>query len=299
MKFFRKVKRGYNKKTISPYIATTTLFLLMVATATISQVDGLTTKVVVPPPDVRRQLSAVLFDIDGTLVHSDPIHLAVFQELLLEQEGFNDNKPIDEDFFRKWIAGRANSLITADLFPTWPMEEREVWSIRKEARFREMAEESMLERKMSGLDRLRDWIDRHGLSKAAVTNAPRLNAEAILSGIGYDTWFGQDALIIGDECDKPKPDPCPYLTACQRLQVKPHECIVLEDSPSGARAGVGAGAFVIGILSGQERDVLEKAGCHLIIQDFEDPILWKHLETLSTKQRQEQPKILQQKSVEQ
>ena len=44
---------------------------------------------------------AVLFDIDGTLVNSDPIRYAVFRELLLQQDGFNNNEPIDEAFFRK------------------------------------------------------------------------------------------------------------------------------------------------------------------------------------------------------
>jgi beta-phosphoglucomutase-like phosphatase (HAD superfamily) len=286
-----------------------TILIVMVATDSVPQVNSLTTTTTTTTtpvgPGRPQQLSAVLFDIDGTLVHSDPIHLAVFQELLLEQEGFNNNQPIDEDFFRKWISGRVNSQITADFFPMWSVTDREAWSIRKEARFREIAQTSMLERKMPGLDRLRTFVDQHGLQKAAVTNAPRLNAEAILSGIGYDTWFGQQCLIIGDECAKPKPDPCPYLTACQRLEVHPQECIVLEDSPSGARAGVAAGAFVVGILSGQEREVLEKAGCHLIVQDFNDPVLWKYLESfLTTKQQhpheqQQRQAQLEPKSIEQ
>lgn len=229
-------------------------------------------------PSTKNTIQGVLFDIDGTLVDSDPIHFAVFQELLLKQDGFNDNKPIDEAFFRKWISGRVNAVITADFFPEWSIERRESWSIRKEARFREVARSSMA--KTAGLDRFRTWIMEKGIKKAAVTNAPRLNAEAILSGIGYDTWFNE-ALIIGDECEKPKPDPCPYLTACTLLGVEAERCIVVEDSPSGAKAGVAAGAFVIGILSGQDQATLEDAGCHLIVKDFEDPMLWKHLESVS------------------
>lgn len=224
--------------------------------------------------------AACLFDIDGTLVKSDPIHFSVFQELLLKEKGFNDNKPIDEEFFRKWISGRVNALITADFFPDWPIEKREQWSIRKEQRFREMAEATMMESKMPGLDRLRNWVNENSLGKAAVTNAPRLNAEAILSGIEFAEWFG-DALIIGDECEKPKPDPCPYLVAAQKLGVSADQCIVFEDSPSGAKAGVAAGAFVVGVLSGQQATTLKEAGCDLIVQDFDDPLLWKHLESLS------------------
>jgi beta-phosphoglucomutase-like phosphatase (HAD superfamily) len=228
----------------------------------------------------NKPVSAILFDIDGTLVHSDPIHFAVFQELLLQQDGFHNNEPIDEAFFRTWISGRANALIAADFFPDWSLPKREAWSLAKEARFRQMAQGTMKESQMPGLDRLCEWIDSKGLGKAAVTNAPRENAEAILSGIGYDEWFTSEYLIIGDECEKPKPDPCPYLTACKLLGVQGDECIVFEDSPSGAKAGVAAGAFVVGILSGQDEATLLVAGCHMIIQDFEDPKLWEHLERI-------------------
>jgi len=227
-----------------------------------------------------KPLRAVLFDIDGTLVNSDPIHFRVFRELLLKEEGFNDNEPIDDDFFRKKIAGRANAPIMADLFPSWSIVSREAWSIQKEARFRVLAGATMLESKMGGLDRFRAWIDGKKLRKAAVTNAPRPNAEAMLSGIGFDVWFGE-WVVIGDECDRPKPDPCPYLTACGLLGVNAENCIVVEDSPSGARAGVAAGAFVIGVLSGQDRSTLENVGCRLVINDFDDPRLWDHLKTLS------------------
>jgi HAD superfamily hydrolase (TIGR01509 family) len=223
-------------------------------------------------------LSGFLFDIDGTLVNSDPIHQAVFRELLVE-EGFNDKKPIDEGFFREHIAGRQNAMIMADLFPEWPIPKREEWSVKKEARFREVAASSMLERKMPGLDKLRKWIVDNKLPRAAVTNAPRLNAEAMLGGIAYETFF--HTLIIGDECTAPKPQPDPYLKACKNLGVGSSQCIVFEDSPSGVRAGVAAGAFVIGILSGQEEETLLEAGCSLVINDFEDRKLWAHLESRS------------------
>lgn len=223
------------------------------------------------------KLAGILFDIDGTLIHSDPIHLKVFQELLLQEKGFNNNLPIDEAFFRKHIAGRQNALIMQDFFPEWSLERREAWSVQKEARFRELAVSEMMDRKMPGLDALRQFIEANQIPRAAVTNAPRLNAEAMIGGIDYDDNFFQ-TLIIGDECEKPKPDPCPYLTACKHLNLDCTQCIVFEDSPSGARAGVAAGAFVIGILSGQEEQTLLEAGCSMVIKDYTDTKLWDYLE---------------------
>jgi hypothetical protein len=70
-------------------------------------------------------IKGILFDIDGTLCDSDPCHLAVFQDLL-RKEGFNGGNTIDEEFFRKKIAGRQNAIICADFFPEWDTKRAEV-----------------------------------------------------------------------------------------------------------------------------------------------------------------------------
>lgn len=221
-----------------------------------------------------QEIKGVLFDIDGTLFDSDPCHLAVFQDLLAK-EGFNGGVKIDEDFFRERIAGRQNAIICADFFPEWDKEKAEAWAYHKEATFREYAARDGLEA-MKGLQKFMDWIDTRGLKKAAVTNAPRLNAEFMLKVINKLEWF--DEIIIGDECERAKPDPLPYSLAMQRLGLCPENTIVIEDSPSGARAGVASGAFTIGILSSQPKHVLAKEGCKALIQDYEDPVLWKILD---------------------
>jgi len=59
----------------------------------------------------------ILFDIDGTLVNTDPIHFAVFRDLLLQDQSFNGGEPIDHAFFNSRISGRQNNIIQADLFP--------------------------------------------------------------------------------------------------------------------------------------------------------------------------------------
>lgn len=221
-----------------------------------------------------REVKGVLFDIDGTLFDSDPAHLAVFQDLLMK-EGYNGGVRIDEEFFRKKIAGRQNAAICAEFFPDWNTERAEEWAAFKEAEFRKFAAKEGLE-PMDGLDRFMEWIDKNNVKKAAVTNAPRLNAEFMLKVINKFDWF--DEIIIGDECEKAKPHPFPYQLAMQRLGLAPECTIVVEDSPSGATAGVASGAFTIGILSSQPEAVLAQVGCKALIKDFNDPVLWKILE---------------------
>ena len=64
------------------------------------------------------------------------------------------------------------------------------------------------------------------------------------------------------------------MLGAEKIAATPSKCLVFEDSPSGATAGKKAGAFVVGILSGQSKAALEAAGCDLIIKDFESEELW-------------------------
>lgn len=208
---------------------------------------------------------AILFDIDGTLFDSDPVHLRAFQKILVE-EGFNGGVEIDEAFFMKTISGRQNKLICRDIFPDWDEARSEAFSARKEQMFRDMSKGSLVP--IDGLIDFMGEIDRCGLRKAAVTNAPRLNAESMLDGIERREWF--DALVIGDECVRAKPDPEPYLVAARALGVEIAQCVVVEDSPSGASAGAAAGAFVVGMLSSQTPEALTAAGCAALVRDYRE-----------------------------
>lgn len=220
-------------------------------------------------PSTER-LEAVLFDVDGTLTDSDPLHLKTFQVMLMEL-GYNQGKMIDEEFFRTWIAGRHNEDIAKDLFPEWDeVRQREVFE-EKEARFRKLAADCLAP--IPGLTEFMQWIDARGLKKAAVTNAPRANAEIMLQGLGLEQYFHH--LVIGAECERAKPHPDPYLMAMERCGVAPDAVIVIEDSPAGMAASIAAGIATVGIQTGQTRERLEQAGASLVIQDYYE--LMKHL----------------------
>ena len=79
---------------------------------------------------------------------------------------------------------------------------------------------------LDGLYKVRKWIEDRGLKRAAVTNAPRPNAELMISRLGLSDFF--DAVIIGDECEHPKPHPEPYLKALEVLNVSKDHAFVFE-----------------------------------------------------------------------
>lgn len=79
---------------------------------------------------------------------------------------------------------------------------------------------------ISGLYKLKKWIQDRGLKTAAVTNAPRPNAELMISTLGLSDFF--QVLIIGGECEKAKPHPDPYLKALDVLKASKDHTIIFE-----------------------------------------------------------------------
>ncbi|KAL2514074.1 Haloacid dehalogenase-like hydrolase domain-containing protein Sgpp [Forsythia ovata] len=206
-------------------------------------------------------LEAILFDIDGTLCDSDPIHYYAFREML--QEVSMGEHRISEEFFVKNISGMHNEELCRVLFPEWDLKRARKFMDDKEEMFRRLASEQL--KPITGLDKLCKWIEDRGLKRAAVTNAPRPNAEMIISLLGLVDFF--KIMVIGSECDRAKPFPDPYLEALRALEVSPEHAFVFEDSVSGIKAGVAAGMPVVG----------------LALRNPEKVALWTALEDLEKK----------------
>lgn len=213
-------------------------------------------------------LKALIFDMDGTLADSDPVHLQAFAEFLAPF-----GVPVDEDVYRRSISGRSNALIFADLLPDHPAHHRERFADEKEAVFRRLATEM---EPLGGLIALLDFAAGKGLGLAVVTNAPRANLDHTLAALGIAERF--PILVAAEDVTRGKPDPLPYLTALRRLGVSADEAVVFEDSAAGLGAARAAGIHAFGILTGQTADTLLQAGANDTLVDFSDRKLWAFLE---------------------
>ncbi|PRQ57038.1 putative sugar-terminal-phosphatase [Rosa chinensis] len=223
-------------------------------------------------------LEAILFDIDGTLCDSDPLHYYAFREML-QEVGFNGGVPITEEFFIENISGMHNEELCGVLFPGWDLQRARKFFEDKEDMFRRLASEQL--EPMKGLHKLREWIENQGLKRAAVTNAPRPNGELLVSALDLLGFF--EVLVIANECDRAKPFPDPYLKSLQALNVSNKHAFVFEDSVSGVKAGVAAGMPVVGLGTRNPDSLLLDAGATFVIKDFGDPKLWEALEELEKK----------------
>jgi len=102
-----------------------------------------------------------------------------------------------------------------------------------------------------------------------VTNAPRANAEKVLSALGIAQRL--PILVIGGELARSKPDPLPYLTALKVTGALARHSVAFEDSLSGVRAAHAAGLAVIGMTTTLNSTTLIEAGATFAAQDFTDP----------------------------
>lgn len=212
-------------------------------------------------------LAAILFDLDGTLVNSDPIHYKAWQEILRDY-----GIEIDEAFYKRHISGRINPLIVQDILPQMSLEEGQRFAEGKEVRFRELALELQ---PVAGLSDVLAWIDKCGLKRAVVTNAPRENAHFMLKILGLTDVFA--TVILAEDAEAGKPHPAPYQMALRSLNITPESAIAFEDSPSGICSAVGAGICTIGIASTHNPDELCEAGAKIAVPDFTSKLLWSWL----------------------
>lgn len=202
----------------------------------------------------------LLFDMDGVLVHSMPLHTLAWEQYL-------DSLGIQVDGLEQRMHGKRNSELVNDLIGDTLTEEVVfAHGAEKERVFREL----MLER---GIDEYRipglpEFLERHkNLPMAIGSNAEPANIDFTLDQFGLRPYF--KVAVNGHMVDRPKPFPDIYLKAAELLGLTPHECIVFEDSPPGAQAGLAAGMRVVGV----ETTPTTFEGVSLCIKDFSDPRL--------------------------
>lgn len=207
----------------------------------------------------------VLFDLDGTLVDSDPIHTAVFIEFL-GARGIT----LTEALYRTTMHGRQNVDIFREILPD---EDPHEMDRAKEAAYRERIGDWM--EPMPGVREAIAALRASEVRTAAVTNAPRANLDAVLGATGLTDCF--DFMISTDEVTRGKPDPEIYLRALDALGLDASDALAFEDSPSGIHAAIGAGLKVVGVTSTLSREDLLAIGVADTITDFTDAALQRHL----------------------
>jgi HAD superfamily hydrolase (TIGR01509 family) len=211
--------------------------------------------------DVTSKGSALLFDLDGTLVDSDARHFAAFQQIFAPF-----GIALDQATYNARIHGSSNELIGKAFLSHLTPEQRRATLEEKEAAYR--ADLADIE-PIAGAVELLDLADRLGLKRAVVTNGPRANADAVLAALGLAARLA--IVVIGTELERAKPDPLPYLRGLELTGAAAGRSVAFEDSPTGVRSAAAAGLAVVGLTTSLDEATLIEAGALFAAADFTDP----------------------------
>ncbi|MEQ8849627.1 MAG: HAD-IA family hydrolase [Botrimarina sp.] len=181
-------------------------------------------------PHDRRGL---IFDCDGTLVDSMPLHVRLWNECLAEY-----CVELSEDFINTH-AGKPTDVIVQIINAQRGLEIDPIaFEREKESRYRELIHEvGPIEPVVAAADHFR-WH----FPMAVVSGGVRANVEASLRSIDAIDWF--QTILTADDPIPPKPAPDLFLTAAERLGVPPENCHVFEDADAGLEAARAAGMTV-------------------------------------------------------
>jgi HAD superfamily hydrolase (TIGR01509 family) len=178
-----------------------------------------------------------LFDLDGTLVDSSPVHERAYRQVLADR-----HPDLLAGFDYKAVSG----LTTLDAFRQLGLDDsrsREA-TVAKQGLYRAAVNAGAV-RALPGSGALLENIKARGAAIAIVTSASRASATRTLESTGLLAFA--DALITADDVTRGKPDPEPYRTALARLNADPARTIAVEDALSGIASAHAAGVKVIGV----------------------------------------------------
>ena len=180
-------------------------------------------------------LEAVIFDLDGVLVDSEPVHRRASRRLFAPRH-------LAEVEYARFIG------VAVEPYMEWA---RERFGLddpveRLVERYGEAVTAEIEAGALPPLDGARELIEAsraRGLRAAVGSQSIAAWVEATLQSAGLDGLF--DAVVSGDEVERGKPAPDVYLLAAERLGVAPERCVAIEDSPAGLQSAAAAGMLVV------------------------------------------------------
>jgi beta-phosphoglucomutase len=206
--------------------------------------------------------SAVIWDVDGTLVDTAELHFQAWSRLAGD---------VDKPFTRADFAatfGRRNPEIIHQVFGTHYSDD-EVADLgrRKEEFYRAAARQGV--ELLPGARALLEGLHAAGFRQAIGSSAPLENLDLILSLTDTRRFF--DAIVSAEDTQRGKPDPQVFLVAAAKLGVPPARCVVMEDAVAGVQAARAGGMKCVAVrfVGHHPESALAAAGADLVVPSLE------------------------------
>lgn len=199
----------------------------------------------------------IIFDMDGVLADTGPIHFESWVKLGKEI-GVEFTKELFEQTFGQQSPTITRRLVGAGIDQTLI----EKWANLKEQYYREMVQNKL--QPLPGAVELIKSLKSKGFKLAIGSSGPPENVDLLLTSLKIKKYF--DVVITADDVKKGKPEPDVFLMASNILNIKPKDCIVIEDAPVGIEAAKRAGMKSIALTTTHDKSELQMA--QIIVKDL-------------------------------
>ena len=203
-------------------------------------------------------INAIIFDMDGVLVQNEKLKALSVAMAVQRLRGLPEPDPEGIEAYRDMV-GASREVVSRHIVDKLGLEPdlrpllteygaSETWEVlgnMRRAIYDEMVADPQLVRD-------NQWPHTVGLLRVAKENNCRTGlatlsarSEALHFVQALDLEGSLDVVLAREDVQNAKPDPEIYLLAAHKLEVRPQDCVVIEDSPNGVRAGVAAGMNVV------------------------------------------------------
>ena len=203
---------------------------------------------------------AVIFDMDGVLADTEPLHGECFIRAFA---GFGIETTLEQ--YRQAVTLGGSTV--RDYFLTLggdPSDWDRVKAIKDASLLEVIDQKQAL---LPGVMRLLNLLRSAGIPTAIATSARRISLDIVIDCLGLRPYF--DVTVTKDEAEAEKPDPGLYLMAAERLGLDPNDCVAIEDSPRGVVAATRAGMKCIAVPTPSTADG-DFSPATLIVRSLED-----------------------------
>ena len=203
----------------------------------------------------------IVFDFDGVIVDSEPLHEHACRVALRER-----GMDFTHEQFVEHCIGHGDRMAFLNLFKLNGREasddEIAATKVRKSEVFLDGVRSAKLSPQPNAVELIRQSAEAGPI--AVCTGSRRVEVEPILDRLGVLGLL--ETLVTADDVHRTKPDPACYLLAAERLGIAPGACVAIEDTPTGAQAALSAGYRVLAVCTTLPAD--RHTGAHRVVPDL-------------------------------
>ena len=204
-------------------------------------------------------LKGIIFDMDGVIIDSEPIHYEIEQNLL-KKLGANLSKKEHATFI-----GTTDYNMWSSLKERYNLEPsvEEIIDMKKELFLRNIDKIQLID----GFYDFMTMLYKKGYKLGLASSNNRKAVESIVEKFELDKYI--EVTMSGEDVSKGKPDPEIFLTTAKKLSINPEDCIVVEDAENGVVAAKAAGMKCIA-LQGNNIGLQDLSNADIIIENFSE-----------------------------